>query len=100
MILEHAILNVRPGQSSAFLSALKDALPLIAATPGFIRLDVRPCLETPDRYLLLVEWETPEAHTQGFRGSERYQQWRALLHHFYVPFPTVEHYDEAVASIA
>ncbi len=67
MILEHAILNVKPGESPAFLSALKEALPLIAATPGFIDLDVRACLETPDRFLLLVRWKTVEAHTQGFR---------------------------------
>jgi heme-degrading monooxygenase HmoA len=98
VILEHAILNVRPGESPAFRLALEQALPLIAATPGFIRLDVRPCLETPDRYLLLVEWQTLEAHTQGFRGSDHYQQWRALLHHFYDPFPTVEHYGDAVIS--
>ena len=98
MILEHAILNVRPGESPAFLLALEQALPLIAATPGFIRLDVKPCLETPDRYLLLVEWQTLEAHTQGFRGSDRYHQWRTLLHHFYDPFPVVEHYGDAVVS--
>jgi heme-degrading monooxygenase HmoA len=98
VILEHAILNVRPGESPAFRLALEQALPLIAATPGFIRLDVRPCVETPDRYLLLVEWQTLEAHTIGFRGSSRYQQWRALLHHFYEPYPTVEHYSDAVIS--
>ena len=98
MILEHAILNVRPGVSPAFLLALRQALPLIAATPGFIRLDVKPCLENPDRYLLLVEWQTLEAPTQGFRGSDRYQQWRTLLHHFYDPFPVVEHYGDAVIN--
>ncbi len=96
MIVEHAILNVKPGESPAFLSALEDALPLISATPGFLNLEVRPCLETPDRFLLLVQWDTLEDHTQGFRGSERYQQWRAMLHHFYAPFPVVEHYGEAV----
>jgi heme-degrading monooxygenase HmoA len=96
MILEHAILDVKPGESPAFLLALQEALPLIAATPGFIDLEVKPCLENPDRYLLLVKWETLEAHTQGFRGSGRYQQWRALLHHFYDPFPVVEHYGDAV----
>ena len=98
MILEHAILNLRPGESPAFRLALEQALPLIAATPGFIRLDVRPCLENPDRYLLLVERQTLEAHAQGFRGSDRYQQWRTLLHHFYDSFPVVEHYGDAVVS--
>ncbi len=98
MIFEHATLNVRPGESPAFRLALEQALPLIATTPNFIRLNVKPCLENPDRYLLLVEWQTLEAHAQGFRGSERYQQWCTLLHHFYNPFPVVEHYGDAVVS--
>ncbi len=55
-------------------------------------------METPNRYLLLVEWETLEAHTIGFRRSPRYQEWRALLHHFYAPFPTVEHFDADIAN--
>lgn len=98
MILEHAILHVRPGESPAFLLALEEALPLIKATPGFIRLDVKPCLEAADRFLLLVEWETLEDHTVGFRGSDRYPLWRAKLHRFYDPFPVVEHYGAAVVS--
>ena len=51
------------------------------------------CLEKENQYLLLVQWETLEAHTVGFRGSEQYQEWRKLLHPFYDPFPTVEHYE-------
>ena len=98
MILEHALLQVKPGLEAQFEQAMRGALPLIAASEGFIRLTVRPCLETKGRYLLLVEWETLEAHTQGFRGSERYGEWKRLLHHFYEPFPLVEHYGESVAS--
>jgi heme-degrading monooxygenase HmoA len=96
MILEVAVLNVRPGQSAAFEAAMSEARPLIAATPGFQRIEVRPCVETPDRYLLLVWWDTLEAHTEGFRQSERYPAWRALLHHFYDPFPLVEHYGASI----
>ncbi len=98
MILEHALLNVKAGQGAAFEKALREALPLIKATPGFIRLEVKPCVETKDRYLLLVEWRTLEAHTVGFRASDRYPKWRALLHHFYDPFPAVEHYGDAVVA--
>lgn len=97
MILEHAILDVHPDRRADYERALAEALPLIAATPGFIDLEVRPCLERSGRYLLLVRWETVEAHETGFRKSERYQRWRALLHGFYDPFPIVEHYGEAVA---
>lgn len=96
MILETAILSIRPGQSAAFEAAMAQARPLIAATPGFQRIEVRPCVETGDRYLLLVWWDTLEAHTVGFRQSERYQSWKALLHHFYDPFPLVEHYGEPI----
>ena len=74
------------------------AKPLIAASPGFINLSVRRCIETPHRYLLLAEWRALEDHTVGFRGSARYQEWRALLHHFYDPFPAVEHYAEPFAA--
>lgn len=98
MILEIAILDVKPGEAGAFESAMAEARPLIAATPGFLGLEVRRCLEQPGRYLLLVRWETVEAHTQGFRGSDRYAEWKRLLHHFYDPFPTVEHYGERVVE--
>ena len=99
MILEHAILNVKEGEASRFEAAVKEALPLIAATKGFIDLEVRPCLKKAGRYLLLVRWETLEAHVEGFRGSDRYQEWRRLLHHFYEPFPLVEHYGEPAVEI-
>jgi heme-degrading monooxygenase HmoA len=97
MILESAILDVKPGQAQAFEAAMQKARPLIAATPGFVSIAVRRCIETADRYLLLVEWETLEAHTIGFRESPRYEEWRALLHHFYSPFPTVEHFAVDIA---
>ena len=98
MILESALLDVKPGQEAAFEAAIAEARPLIAATPGFRSIAVRRCIETPNRYLLLVEWEKLEDHTVGFRQSARYEQWRALLHHFYEPFPTVEHFGADVFS--
>jgi heme-degrading monooxygenase HmoA len=96
MILEHAILNVGPDDIDEYEAALREALPLISATRGFRRLTVRPCIEKAGRYLLLVEWDTLEDHTEGFRSSDRYQQWRQMLHRFYDPFPVVEHYGEPV----
>ncbi len=56
------------------------------------------CVERPSGFLLLVEWETVEAHTRGFRSSEAYQAWRALLHHFYDPAPVVEHFETVVRA--
>lgn len=72
------------------------ARPLIAASPGFQGIEVRPCIERPGSYLLLVHWERLEDHTEGFRKSARYEEWRTLLHHFYDPFPTVEHFAETI----
>ncbi|MGA2049332.1 MAG: antibiotic biosynthesis monooxygenase [Terracidiphilus sp.] len=94
MILEVAILNVRPGREAGFEAAMQKARPLIEATAGFAGMTVRRCIETPNRYLLSVSWRSLEDHTIGFRQSERYPQWRDLLHHFYDPFPTVEHYED------
>ena len=98
MILESALLDVKPGEETAFEAAIREARPLIAATPGFRSIKVQRCIETPNRYLLLVEWETLEDHTVGFRQSPRYEKWRALLHHFYAPFPRVEHFTADVLT--
>ncbi len=59
---------------------------------GYVSHEIQRCIESPDRYLLLVNWQTLEDHTVGFRGSPEYAEWKRLLHHFYDPFPTVEHY--------
>jgi heme-degrading monooxygenase HmoA len=100
VILESALLDVKPGEEAAFEAAIRQARPLIAATPGFRSIAVRRCFETPNRYLLLVEWEKLEDHTIGFRQSARYEKWRALLHHFYDPFPRVEHFGANVLDSA
>jgi heme-degrading monooxygenase HmoA len=92
MILEVAILNVIPGQQTAFEAAFHRAALILASMPGYISHQLRRSIEHPDRYILLVQWQTLEDHTIGFRGSPEYQEWKALLHHFYDPFPTVEHY--------
>ena len=93
MITEQAVLDVQPGREAEFEAAFGTAKAIIAASPGFSSLRLLRCLETPSRYLLLVEWETLEDHTEGFRGSAGYENWKALLHHFYDPFPTVEHFN-------
>ena len=95
MILEAAILNVIPGREAEFESAFQQASPILASMQGYISHQLQHCVEASNRYLLLVRWETLEAHIVGFRGSAEYQEWRKLLHHFYDPFPTVEHYELA-----
>jgi heme-degrading monooxygenase HmoA len=96
VILEHAILDVVRGEEQHFQEAFGQAQTIIASMPGFLSLRLQRCVETPSRYLLLVEWKHLEDHTNGFRRSPEYQDWRRLLHHFYDPFPTVEHFEELV----
>ncbi|MFD0481635.1 antibiotic biosynthesis monooxygenase family protein [Kineococcus sp. GCM10028916] len=98
VILEQAVLNVVPGRSAEFEEAFARAKLIISAVPGFQGLTLSSCVERPDTYLLLVRWDTLEDHTEGFRGSVGYQEWRSLLHHFYDPFPLVEHYREVASA--
>lgn len=92
MILESAVLDVRPGEAAQFEAAFHEAKKIISASPGYLSHELHRCVERPNRYLLLVRWRRLEDHTEGFRQSEPYQRWKALLHHFYDPFPEVAHY--------
>jgi heme-degrading monooxygenase HmoA len=93
MVVEHALLEVKPGRETEFEAAFEKAKAIIARMIGFQSLTLSRCIERPETYLLLVEWARLEDHTEGFRGSADYQQWRALLHHFYEPFPAVDHFE-------
>ena len=92
MILEVAILNIKQGLSSEFESAFNEAKSIISSMKGYILHELKKCIEQEDKYILLVQWETIEDHEIGFRKSDEYQEWKKLLHHFYEPFPIVEHY--------
>ena len=95
MILEAAHLSVKPGQGNAFEAAFREAQAIISSMPGYRSHELQRCLEREGTYLFLVRWDSVAAHEEGFRKSPGYQQWRKLLHHFYDPFPTVLHYEEA-----
>ncbi|MEE2665218.1 MAG: antibiotic biosynthesis monooxygenase [Myxococcota bacterium] len=92
MILETAVLNVRAVEAPAFETSFREAEGIIASMPGYLSHELLECVEVPSQYLLLVRWARLEDHTEGFRRSGEYQRWKALLHHYYDPFPTVEHY--------
>lgn len=94
MIVEHALLHVIPHRTDEFEVVFADAKSIISSMPGFVNLTLSRGIEQPDVYLLLVEWERLEDHTEGFRKSDRYQEWKTLLHHFYEPFPVVSHFDQ------
>ncbi len=92
MILEVAILKIRPGRSLQFESAFAEAQNIIMAMPGYVSHELQRCIESENQYILLVRWQQLDDHLQGFRQSSHYENWQQLLHHFYEPFPTVEHY--------
>ena len=92
MILEVATLDIIPGKESDFERNFDEARHIIASMHGYIGHEVQRCIEKPSRYILLVRWQTLKDHTKGFRESPEYQQWKQLLHHYYDPFPEVEHY--------
>ncbi|WP_019866598.1 antibiotic biosynthesis monooxygenase family protein [Methylovulum miyakonense] len=92
-MLEMAVLNIIPGKEAEFEAAFRTASAIISSMPGYVSHQLQHCVENESRYILLVHWQTLEAHTIGFRTSPRYQEWKKLLHHFYSPFPTVEHYE-------
>lgn len=95
MILEVALLQVRSGQCREFESTFEQAQLIIASIPGYIDHELQRCLEVVGKYILLVRWQTLEDHVNGFRLSPQYQEWKELLHHFYDPFPVVEHFEHA-----
>lgn len=99
MITEVAILDVRTEQTEAFETAFAQAQAIISTMSGYISHELNRCIENRSRYILLVRWQTLQAHTEGFRSSSEYQQWKALLHRYYEPFPTVEHYENVYGEL-
>lgn len=96
MILEVAILDVKKGQEESFENTFKEAQKIISSMKGYISHSLQRCMENNSRYLLTVKWETLEDHTIGFRDSKEYLDWKRLLHHYYEPFPIVEHYSKNI----
>ena len=94
MILEVAILFVNKNEEKEFEAAFLKAKEIISASKGYVSHQLQKCLEKERKYILLVKWESIIDHTEGFKKSERYKEWKELLHHFYDPFPVVEHYSE------
>jgi len=93
MILEQATLHIKPGQSKDFEASFAKARKIIEASKGFQKIEVRACIETPDRYLLLVWWDSLDDHIVGFRQSPAFHEWRALTAPFYVELPDVKHFE-------
>ena len=92
MILEVAILDVIPEKTAEFELSFQKAQEIISSMKGWLGHQLQQCLEVQNRYILLVRWQHLEDHIVGFRKSNEYLEWKKLLHHYYSPFPVVEHY--------
>ncbi|NRD19326.1 antibiotic biosynthesis monooxygenase [Winogradskyella eckloniae] len=96
MILEVAILNIKDNLEKQFEIDFLKAGQYISSIKGYKSHSIKKCIEKKNKYILLVNWETIEDHNIGFRSSEAYKKWKALLHHYYDPFPSVEHYETVI----
>ena len=94
MILEAVMLQVKEGMEAEYEEAFRGASEIISSMKGYISHELQRCMEVKGEYLLLVQWETLDDHTIGFRQSNEYQVWKKKLHKFYDPFPTVEHFEK------
>lgn len=99
MILEVAILNVKPGRIQQFEKDFQIAAQYISSIERYVKHSLKKCIEVDNQYILLVEWVSVEAHKIGFRQSSQYQKWKALLHNYYDPFPQVLHYEDLSKEI-
>lgn len=98
MILEVANLYVKDNEQDEFEKDFVIASNYICTIDGYIKHSLSKCIEVQNKYILLVEWENLESHTEGFRNSTQYLEWKKLLHHYYEPFPIVEHFEPIYQS--
>ena len=93
MILEVADIRIKPGQQAAFDEAIQGGLgSVVARAKGCKGWKVNKCIESPERYVLMIFWHTLEDHTVHFRGGPLFPQWRALVGPFFAAPPQVEHF--------
>ena len=99
MIIEHARVVVRPGQGEAFEQAVAEAGETVfPRAQGFRTLALHRCIEEPDSYVCVIEWDTLEAHTVAFRGGPLFTEWRALVGPHFAEPPAVLHYELVSAA--
>jgi len=92
MILELATIDIKTGTNAEFENALSKAQHVISKSKGYIGHQFQKCIEQDNRYVLLIRWETLEDHTKGFRESELFKEWRALIGPYFEIPPVVQHY--------
>ena len=99
MILEHADIRIDPAKAAEFEAAIqRGASTVIAQAKGFKGYKVNRSIESPGRYILTIYWDTLEDHTVGFRQSDLFTQWRAIVGPFFDGAPNVEHFELVTRS--
>ena len=96
MITEIAQIDVKPGMETEFEKGVKQAVPIFKRAKGCRSMELRRSIEKPSRYRLFIGWDTLENHTNDFRGSADFQEWRKLVGHCFGSPPDVEHVSEVV----
>lgn len=99
MVLEVALINVLTGREAEFASAYAEAYPLVVSTPGCRSVRMTQGVESPSRFVLLIEWDSVDAHLDNFRATERFARWRALIGPYFDGAPTVEHFTDVPAGV-
>jgi heme-degrading monooxygenase HmoA len=99
MVLEVALIDVRPGEEDAFAGAYREARETLAGTPGCRGVRMTQGIESPSRFVLLVEWDSVEAHLENFRATQRFTTWRSLIGPHFAQPPVVEHFTDVPADL-
>ncbi len=98
MIIEFAQLTIRPGSERQFEAVFPAAIRILGGSKGYLSHELRRSIETPNRYALIVQWQTLEDHTVGFRGSPAFTEWRAQVAPFFETPPMVEHFQSIAGA--
>jgi heme-degrading monooxygenase HmoA len=93
MVLELATIDIKHGTNAEFEQNLQQAQQVLARAEGYIGHQFQKCIERDNRYILLIQWVSLEAHIEGFRNSELFKEWRGLIGQFFENPPIVEHFD-------
>jgi heme-degrading monooxygenase HmoA len=100
MVLEVALIDIKPGSEEAFEAAYRTAREVLATTPGCLSVRMTHGIESPSRFVLLVEWESVATHHENFRETERFATWRGHIGPYFAVPPTVEHFVDVPVAVA
>ena len=97
MILEVAIIKIKPGEAAKFEAVFPKAELIVSSIPGYISHEMQRCVETKNKYHFLIRWENIDAHLVNFRQSPKFQEFRSLLGGFFAEPPVAEHFEAVTA---